>query len=83
MDWMAIHVSRNLHQDSIRNIFYARLSFFDTTPTGRMLGIFGKDIDSKQCQKIGLFVRLTCFLFTAIDNQLASVSKSFLEIDAG
>ena len=31
MDEMGYFVSQNLHHDSIRNIFYALMSFFDTT----------------------------------------------------
>ncbi|KAG1747098.1 ABC protein [Suillus paluster] len=46
MDFMAFHVSQNLHHKSVRNVFYARMSFFDSTPMGRILGIFGKDIDN-------------------------------------
>ncbi|KAG2138357.1 ABC protein [Suillus clintonianus] len=46
MDLFSYHVSQNLHHKSLRNVFYASMSFFDTTPMGRILSIFGKDIDS-------------------------------------
>ncbi|EED80008.1 predicted protein [Postia placenta Mad-698-R] len=46
MDVMGFFVSHNLHHQSIRNIFYAPMSYFDTTPTGRILSIFGKDIEN-------------------------------------
>ncbi|KAG0700067.1 ABC protein [Suillus ampliporus] len=46
MDFMAFYVSQNMHHKSICNVFYARMSFFDTTPMGRILSVFGKDIDS-------------------------------------
>ncbi|EFI27939.1 ABC protein [Coprinopsis cinerea okayama7 len=38
-------VSQNLHNNSIMNVFHAPMSFFDSTPLGRVIGIFGKDID--------------------------------------
>ncbi|GLB40166.1 putative ABC protein [Lyophyllum shimeji] len=46
IDTISWLVSRNLYHDSIRNMFHARMSFFDTTPIGRILGVFGKDIDT-------------------------------------
>ncbi|KAH8099948.1 ABC protein [Cristinia sonorae] len=46
MDAMGYLVSQNLHHNSITNIFYSPMSFFDTTPTGRILSVFGKDIDN-------------------------------------
>ncbi|KAF8175919.1 P-loop containing nucleoside triphosphate hydrolase protein [Mycena galopus ATCC 62051] len=46
MDFFAVRVSQNLHQSAIVNVFHAPMSFFDTTPMGRIISIFGKDIDT-------------------------------------
>ncbi|KAG1750098.1 ABC protein, partial [Suillus lakei] len=46
MDFISYYVSQSLHHRSVRNVFHASMSFFDTTPMGRILSIFGKDIDS-------------------------------------
>ncbi|KAK0495417.1 ABC protein [Armillaria luteobubalina] len=46
VDIMSSFISKNLHKDALWHIFHATMTFFDTTPMGRILGIFGKDIDS-------------------------------------
>ncbi|KAJ6571086.1 ABC protein [Mycena capillaripes] len=46
MDLFAVQVSRNLHHHAIVNVFHAPMSFFDTIPMGRIISIFGKDIDT-------------------------------------
>ena len=38
--------SNNLHSEALQNVFYSPMSVFDTQPLGRILGIFGKDIDT-------------------------------------
>nr|CAD98883.1 ABC protein [Phanerodontia chrysosporium] len=69
MDEMGAYVSKNLHHDAIKNIFYAPMSFFDTTPTGRILSIFGKDIDNIDNQ---LPVSMRLFILT-VANVIGSV----------
>ncbi|KAG2105828.1 ABC protein [Suillus discolor] len=46
IDFMSYYVSQSLHHKSVRSVFHASMSFFDTTPMGRIQSIFGKDIDS-------------------------------------
>ncbi|KAI0370390.1 ABC protein [Pilatotrama ljubarskyi] len=69
MDEMGFFVSQNLHHDSIRNIFYAPMSFFDTTPMGRILSVFGKDIENIDNQ-LPVSMRL---LVLTIANMIGSV----------
>ncbi|KAF5342618.1 hypothetical protein D9611_001580 [Ephemerocybe angulata] len=38
--------SRSLHRDSIRTVMHAPMSFFETTPLGRIMNRFSKDIDT-------------------------------------
>lgn len=37
--------SRRLHDDALKRVMYAPMSWFDTTPIGRIINRFGKDID--------------------------------------
>lgn len=39
----ALAASTNLNRDMLRSVLHARLSFFHTTPTGRILNCFSKD----------------------------------------
>ncbi|WWC59914.1 uncharacterized protein I303_102476 [Kwoniella dejecticola CBS 10117] len=43
---MANLASQNLHSSALENVFYSPKSVFDTQPLGRVLGVFGKDIDT-------------------------------------
>ena len=37
--------SRTLHDNALRRVIYAPMAWFDTTPLGRIINRFGKDID--------------------------------------
>ncbi|EPS96092.1 hypothetical protein FOMPIDRAFT_101769 [Fomitopsis schrenkii] len=69
MDELGFYVSSNLHHKAIRNIFYAPMSYFDTTPLGRILSIFGKDIENIDNQ---LPVSMRLFILT-VSNMVGSV----------
>lgn len=46
MGFMAYFASNNLHREALENVFYSPMSVFETQPLGRILGVFGKDIDT-------------------------------------
>ncbi|KAF7349832.1 ABC protein [Mycena venus] len=46
MDFFAVRVSRNLHHTTIVNVFHAPMSFFGIQPMGRIISVFGKDVDT-------------------------------------
>ena len=46
MGIMAYYASNNLHREALENVFYSPMSVFETQPLGRILGVFGKDIDT-------------------------------------
>ncbi|KAJ7165411.1 P-loop containing nucleoside triphosphate hydrolase protein [Mycena filopes] len=62
MDIFAVQVSRNLHHEAIVNIFHAPMSFFDTIPMGRIISIFGKDVD----MSMRMFVLVLSSVFGAV-----------------
>jgi ATP-binding cassette subfamily C (CFTR/MRP) protein 1 len=53
MGWQSYLASKNLHHDSVVRIFHAPMAFFDTTPLGRVMGVFGKDVDTLDNQLAG------------------------------
>ncbi|KAG8995314.1 hypothetical protein FRB94_009286 [Tulasnella sp. JGI-2019a] len=46
MALLSFYACVSLHHQALGKVFHAPMSFFDTTPLGRILGVFGKDIDT-------------------------------------
>ena len=43
---LGLFAATSMHKDLLKAVFYTRMLFFDTTPTGRILQRFNKDISS-------------------------------------
>ncbi|KAF8317717.1 ABC protein [Clavulina sp. PMI_390] len=46
LSFMSNLASANMHGNAFETALHAPMSFFDTTPLGRIIGIFGKDMDT-------------------------------------
>lgn len=46
MTTMSIRASVNLHDRVLRHVWFSPMSFFDTQPLGRLMGVFTKDMDA-------------------------------------
>ncbi|EIN03766.1 ABC protein [Punctularia strigosozonata HHB-11173 SS5] len=73
MDVMSFHVSQNLHHHALQNLFYAPMSLFDTTPLGRILSVFGKDIDTVDDQ-LAVSMRMTVITITSAIGAIVIIS---------
>ncbi|KAJ3722534.1 ABC protein [Lentinula raphanica] len=79
VDTLSRYVSINLHKDAVHSIMYAQMSFFDTTPLGRIQSLLGKDIDSIDNQ-IPTSVRLSEELLVAVILTIANVIGAVIVI---
>lgn len=43
--WMFIKASQNLHQTMLKSILKCNIKFFESTPVGRIINRFSKDIE--------------------------------------
>lgn len=70
---LCIVIARKLHSELVNGIMHAPLSFYDRTPTGRILARFSKDIDvidtdlpealilTMYCSSEVIFIIFVCF----------------------
>lgn len=69
--WSLIRTARNLHHDMLVNILRSPMTFFDTTPTGRILNRFSKDIDTVDSMLTALFNMLLMCIFAVASTLVA------------
>jgi ABC-type multidrug transport system fused ATPase/permease subunit len=54
MGILSYFASGNLYNDALRNLFHAPMHVFDTTPLGRIMGVFGKDVSVGRSMALAL-----------------------------
>src|SRR6478609_4498835 len=56
MGILSYFASGNLYNDALHNLFHAPMYVFDTTPLGRIMGVFGKDVSVGEVSPLSLDV---------------------------
>ncbi|KIK55762.1 hypothetical protein GYMLUDRAFT_831145 [Collybiopsis luxurians FD-317 M1] len=73
IDMMSTFASKNLHNNGNRAVMYAPMSFFDTTPMGRIQSVFGKDIDNLDIQ-LPTSMKMTVLLMANVIGSVIIIS---------
>ncbi|KAF8530145.1 ABC protein [Hysterangium stoloniferum] len=69
LSWLSILASENLHWEAMDKILHASMSFFDTTPLGRMMSVLGRDVDvldNQLSQSLRTFIITVSMVFGSI-----------------
>nr|GAT50189.1 ABC protein [Mycena chlorophos] len=69
IDFLTMGAAKNLHYASVRNILFAPMSYFDTIPMGRIMSVFGKDVDVVDNQ-VAISARMTVLV---VSNLMSAV----------
>lgn len=62
----ATNAAKVLHHDMLTNVLRCPMSFFDTTPIGRIVNRFSQDVDSIDSHLPGIFMEVLYSLFNVL-----------------
>lgn len=59
-------------------VFYSPMSFFDTTPSGRIINIFSHDMDEGKASQINILKRYALLLDVSVTDIFNTKGNSFV-----
>ncbi|KAI6243900.1 ABC transporter, ATP-binding protein [Aphelenchoides fujianensis] len=75
---LTIRASTNLHNRMLKSILHGIVAFFDSTPTGRILNRFSKDLDESEKEIAGVLNRWLCLQSTSNCLSLRKLSFQYM-----
>ncbi|SCV70703.1 BQ2448_3465 [Microbotryum intermedium] len=70
---LGYNASKTLHRDALASVMHASMAFFDTTPLGRIMNRFSKDIDSID-NELNESIHAALSLFSSVIGAIVLVS---------